>query len=39
MLECAENEFPWLDNLPRSPIPVACIEGLLGGVRPIRSPN
>ena len=33
------NEYPWLDNLPRSPIPVAYIWGLMDTVNPIRIAN
>ena len=39
LLERAENEFRWLDNLPRSPVPVAYFWGLLDNVNPIRIPN
>ena len=36
LLERAENEFRWLDNLPRSPVPVAYLWGLTDNVNPIR---
>ncbi|MFT4887239.1 MAG: pimeloyl-ACP methyl ester carboxylesterase [Pseudohongiellaceae bacterium] len=39
LLERAENEFRWLDNLTRSPVPVAYMWGLLDDVNPIRIPN
>lgn len=39
LLERAENEFRWLDNLPRSPVPVAYLWGLTDIVNPIRIPN
>ena len=39
LLERAENEFDWLDNLPRSPVPVAYLWGLTDTVNPIRIPN
>ncbi len=39
LLERAENEFRWLDNLTRSPIPVAYMWGLLDDINPIRIPN
>lgn len=39
LLERAENEFRWLDNLSRSPIPVAYMWGLLDDVNPLRIPN
>ena len=39
LLERAENEFSWLDNLSRSPIPVAYMWGLLDDINPIRIPN
>jgi len=39
LLERAENEFRWLDNLSRSPIPVAYLWGLLDDINPIRIPN
>ena len=39
LLERAENKFRWLDNLPRSPVPVAYLWGLADNVNPIRIPN
>ena len=39
LLERAENEFDWLENLPRSPVPVAYLWGLTDTVNPIRIPN
>lgn len=39
LLERVANERRWLDNLPRSPIPVAYIWGLLDPVNPIRISN
>ena len=39
LLERAENEFNWLDNLPKSPVPVAYLWGLTDTVNPIRIPN
>ena len=39
LLERAENEFGWLDNLPKSPVPVAYLWGLTDTVNPIRIPN
>ena len=39
LLERAENEFDWLDNLPKSPVPVAYLWGLTDNVNPIRIPN
>ena len=39
LLERVANEYRWLDNLPRSPIPVAYIWGLLDPVNPIRIAN
>ncbi len=39
LLERAENEFRWLDNLPRSSVPVAYLWGLEDNVNPIRIPN
>lgn len=39
LLERAENETRWLENLPRSPVPVAYMWGLLDVVNPIRIPN
>lgn len=39
LLERVANEYRWLDNLPRSPIPVAYIWGLMDPVNPIRIAN
>lgn len=39
LLERAANEVRWLENLPRSPIPVAYIWGLMDPVNPIRIAN
>jgi len=39
LLERVANEVRWLDNLPRSPIPVAYIWGLQDPVNPIRIAN
>ena len=39
LLERVANEYRWLDNLPRSPTPVAYIWGLLDPVNPIRIAN
>ena len=39
LLERVANEYRWLDNLPRSPIPVAYIWGILDPVNPIRISN
>lgn len=39
LLERAENEFDWLDNLASSPVPVAYLWGLTDTVNPIRIPN
>ena len=39
LLERAENEFDWLDNLSKSPVPVAYLWGLTDTVNPIRIPN
>ncbi len=39
LLERAENETRWLENLSRSPIPVAYMWGLLDDINPIRIPN
>lgn len=36
LLERAANEVRWLENLPRSPIPVAYLWGLADGVNPVR---
>ena len=39
LLERAANEYRWLENLPRSLIPVAYIWGLLDTVNPVRISN
>lgn len=39
LLERVVHEYRWLDNLTRSPIPVAYIWGLLDPVNPIRTAN
>lgn len=39
LLERAANEVTWLENLPRSPIPVAYLWGLADGVNPVRIAN
>lgn len=39
LLERAENETRWLENLPRSPVPVAYLWGLLDVVNPVRISN
>lgn len=39
LLERQANELRWLENLPRSPVPVAYLWGLADGVNPIRIPN
>ena len=39
LLERVANEYGWLENLPRSPIPVAYIWGLLDPVNPVRIAN
>jgi pimeloyl-ACP methyl ester carboxylesterase len=39
LLERVANEYRWLDNLPKSPIPVAYIWGLLDTVNPVRIAN
>lgn len=39
LLERQANEVRWLENLPRSPVPVAYLWGLTDGVNPIRIPN
>lgn len=36
LLERAENETRWLENLPRSPVPVAYLWGMLDTVNPVR---
>ena len=39
LLERQVNETRWLENLLRSPVPVAYLWGLTDNVNPIRSPN
>lgn len=39
LLERVANEYRWLENLPKSPIPVAYIWGLLDPVNPVRIAN
>ncbi|MDA1372945.1 MAG: alpha/beta hydrolase [Proteobacteria bacterium] len=39
LLERQANEVRWLENLPRSPIPVAYLWGLTDDVNPIRIAN
>ena len=39
LLERVANEYRWLDNLPRSPIPVAYVWGALDPVNPLRTAN
>ena len=39
LLERMANEYRWLDNLPRSPIPVAYVWGALDPVNPLRIAN
>lgn len=39
LLERVANEYRWLDNLPRSPIPVAYVWGALDPVNPLRIAN
>jgi len=39
LLERQFNEYRWLDNLPRSPVPVAYLWGLLDTVNPPRTSN
>jgi pimeloyl-ACP methyl ester carboxylesterase len=39
LLERQANEVRWLENLPRSPIPVAYLWGLVDEVNPIRIAN
>ena len=39
LLERQVNETHWLENLPRSPVPVAYLWGLTDNVNPIRIPN
>ncbi len=39
LLERVANEYRWLDNLSRSPIPVAYVWGALDPVNPLRIAN
>jgi len=39
LLERQVNEVRWLENLPRSPVPVAYLWGLADNVNPIRIAN
>lgn len=39
LLERQANELRWLENLPRSPVPVAYLWGLADEVNPIRIAN
>lgn len=39
LLERQANEVRWLENLPRSPVPVAYLWGLADNVNPIRIAN
>ncbi len=39
LLERVANEYRWLDNLPRSPIPVTYVWGALDPVNPLRIAN
>ncbi len=39
LLERAANEHRWLDNLPRSPVPVGYLWGLRDPVNPVRIAN
>jgi len=39
LLERQANETRWLENLSRSPIPVAYLWGLTDSINPIRIPN
>jgi pimeloyl-ACP methyl ester carboxylesterase len=39
LLERQANEVRWLENLPRSTVPVAYLWGLADNVNPIRIPN
>lgn len=39
LLERQANEVRWLENLPRSPIPVAYLWGLADNVNPVRISN
>lgn len=39
LLERQANETRWLENLPRSPVPVAYLWGLADAVNPVRIPH
>lgn len=39
LLERQFNEYRWLDNLSRSPVPVVYLWGLLDTVNPVRTAN
>ncbi|MFK7865614.1 MAG: alpha/beta fold hydrolase [Pseudohongiellaceae bacterium] len=39
LLERQANEVRWLENLSRSPVPVAYLWGLVDNINPIRIPN
>lgn len=39
LLERQANEVRWLENLPRSSVPVAYLWGLTDNVNPVRIPN
>ena len=39
LLERAANEHRWLENLPRSPVPVCYLWGLRDSVNPVRIAN
>lgn len=39
LLERAHNEYRWLENLPKSPVPVGYIWGILDTVNPVRIAN
>jgi len=39
LLERQANETRWLENLPRSPVPVAYLWGLTDTVNPVRIPH
>lgn len=39
LLERQANEVRWLENLPRSPVPVAYLWGLADNVNPVRIPH
>ncbi len=39
LLERQVREVSWLENLPRSPVPVAYLWGLADNVNPVRISN